>query len=94
MPALSLDLPTTYSPIHFLFETFPDADSKPLCSGSYRGSGGSKDLHLDDFNVSNGGKDLIQDATVTMAWGRRYGLIGRNGTGAQIHCALDSISGS
>ncbi|MEW5303775.1 MAG: hypothetical protein WDW36_006434 [Sanguina aurantia] len=46
-----------------------------------KGSGGSKDLHLDDFNVSNGGKDLIQDATVTMAWGRRYGLIGRNGTG-------------
>lgn len=24
---------------------------------------------------------FVQDATVTMAFGRRYGLVGRNGTG-------------
>ena len=24
---------------------------------------------------------MLQDATVTMAFGRRYGLVGRNGTG-------------
>lgn len=24
---------------------------------------------------------VVQDATVTMAYGRRYGLVGRNGTG-------------
>lgn len=24
---------------------------------------------------------VVQDATVTMAFGRRYGLVGRNGTG-------------
>jgi hypothetical protein len=29
----------------------------------------------------NGGKDLIVDASMTLAYGRRYGLIGRNGTG-------------
>lgn len=46
-----------------------------------RGGGGSKDVHLENFSVSNGGKDLIEDASVMMAYGRRYGLIGRNGTG-------------
>ncbi|KAL6757773.1 ABC transporter family protein [Haematococcus lacustris] len=45
------------------------------------GGGGSRDLHLDNFNVSNGGKDLIEDASVMLAYGRRYGLVGRNGTG-------------
>ncbi len=45
------------------------------------GGGGPRDLHLDNFNVSNGGKDLIVDASVTLAYGRRYGLVGRNGTG-------------
>jgi hypothetical protein len=28
-----------------------------------------------------GGKDLIADATLMLAFGRRYGLVGRNGTG-------------
>jgi hypothetical protein len=42
-----------------------------------------RDLHLENFNVSNGGRDLIEDASVTLAYGRRYGLVGRNGTGAQ-----------
>ncbi len=31
--------------------------------------------------MSNGGKELISDATVTLAYGRRYGLIGHNGAG-------------
>ncbi|KAL3162625.1 hypothetical protein ABBQ38_008672 [Trebouxia sp. C0009 RCD-2024] len=46
-----------------------------------KGTMGSKDLHLENFSVSNGGQELIEDATVTMAFGRRYGLVGRNGTG-------------
>ncbi|KAG2491511.1 hypothetical protein HYH03_010088 [Edaphochlamys debaryana] len=46
-----------------------------------KGGGGSKDVHLENFSVSNGGKDLVTDASVMLAFGRRYGLIGRNGTG-------------
>lgn len=46
-----------------------------------RGGYGSKDLHLENFSISNGGKELISDATVTLSFGRRYGLVGRNGTG-------------
>ena len=48
------------------------------------GAAGCKDIHLDDFNLSNGGKDLISDATLMLAFGRRYGLIGRNGTGERV----------
>ena len=54
------------------------------------GAAGCKDIHLDDFNLSNGGKDLISDATLMLAFGRRYGLIGRNGTGESIECLLPS----
>ena len=35
------------------------------------GSGGSPDLHLENFSVSNGGPDLIEDALLLLASGRR-----------------------
>lgn len=47
----------------------------------FRGSMGQRDIHLDNFTVSNGGAELISDAHLMMAYGRRYGLVGRNGTG-------------
>eukprot|EP00983_Pelagomonas_calceolata_P011653 375270-Pelagomonas_calceolata.AAC.12 len=45
------------------------------------GGMGPRDLCLDKFDVSNGGKNLIQEGNLMLAFGRRYGLIGRNGTG-------------
>lgn len=45
------------------------------------GGGGSRDIHLNNFSISNGGDYLIEDADLILAHGRRYGLIGRNGTG-------------
>lgn len=53
----------------------------PSPHGTSAGGYGARDLHLENFSISNGGKDLISDATVTLAYGRRYGIIGRNGTG-------------
>jgi ATP-binding cassette subfamily F protein 3 len=47
----------------------------------HAGGGGSRDIHLDRICVSNGGEELVRDASLTLAAGRRYGLIGRNGTG-------------
>ena len=38
-------------------------------------------LKLEGFSVSNGGKELIQNGELLLASGRRYGLVGRNGTG-------------
>ena len=40
------------------------------------GGGGSRDVHLDRICVSNGGEELITDASLTLAAGRRYGLVG------------------
>lgn len=41
-----------------------------------------KDVFLEQINVTNGGKNLVEDAELMLAFGRRYGLVGRNGTGA------------
>lgn len=39
------------------------------------GSIGARDLQLEDFSVSNGGPNLIEDASIMLAFGRRYGLV-------------------
>ena len=44
----------------------------------------SADVHMKDFDLPNlrgGGPDLLQNASLTLARGRRYGLMGRNGCG-------------
>jgi ATP-binding cassette subfamily F protein 3 len=40
-----------------------------------------RDLCLESISVSNGGAELIGDCDVTLVWGRKYGLVGRNGAG-------------
>lgn len=44
----------------------------------------ARDVHLSDFDLPNlrgGGPDLLSGANLTLAHGRRYGLMGRNGCG-------------
>lgn len=58
--------------------------------------GGSKDIRMHDFSIIVAGKELISDASVTLAYGRRYGLVGRNGTGKTTflkHMAMHAIDG-
>jgi ATP-binding cassette subfamily F protein 3 len=45
------------------------------------GKGKSKDIHLPSIDVSFGSHRILTNASLTMAAGRRYGLIGRNGVG-------------
>ncbi|KAK0586268.1 hypothetical protein LWI29_003920 [Acer saccharum] len=55
-----------------------------------------KDIHMENFNVSVGGRDLIVDGSVTLSFGRHYGLVGRNGTGKTTflrHMAMHAIDG-
>ncbi|VFQ91296.1 unnamed protein product [Cuscuta campestris] len=55
-----------------------------------------KDIHMVNFNISVGGRDLIVDGTVTLSFGRHYGLVGRNGTGKTTflrYMAMHSIDG-
>eukprot|EP00928_Gymnodinium_smaydae_P028427 TRINITY_DN21688_c0_g1_i1.p1 TRINITY_DN21688_c0_g1~~TRINITY_DN21688_c0_g1_i1.p1 ORF type:complete len:784 (-),score=169.32 TRINITY_DN21688_c0_g1_i1:140-2491(-) len=42
---------------------------------------GAVDLRIDDFSITAGGNMLFQNAKLTLAKGRRYGLLGANGGG-------------
>uniref|UniRef100_A0A7I4DDI4 ABC transporter domain-containing protein n=1 Tax=Physcomitrium patens TaxID=3218 RepID=A0A7I4DDI4_PHYPA len=56
----------------------------------------AKDIRMENFSISMGGRELINEATVTLAHGRRYGLVGRNGTGKTTllkHMAMHAIDG-
>lgn len=52
----------------------------PLQLGSDQSSK-SKDIKVDGVDVSIGGKRILTDTTLTLAYGRRYGLVGQNGIG-------------
>lgn len=61
-------------------------------SGAAKGK--SKDIHLTNIDVSFASNRILAGATLTMAHGRRYGLIGRNGVGKSTllrHIALREV---
>lgn len=41
----------------------------------------SRDIKIDNFSVSVRGKPLLTDTNLTIAHGRKYGIVGPNGTG-------------
>ncbi len=41
----------------------------------------SKDIKVDGIDISIGGKRILTDTSLTLAYGRRYGLVGQNGVG-------------
>ena len=41
----------------------------------------TKDITLDNIDVSIGGQRILTDTTLTLAYGHRYGLVGNNGVG-------------
>ncbi|KAI8346708.1 P-loop containing nucleoside triphosphate hydrolase protein [Mortierella sp. GBAus27b] len=43
--------------------------------------GKNKDVKLENFDISFAGKRILTNANLTLAFGRRYGLVGRNGIG-------------
>jgi len=48
----------------------------PVACVTHDGGGGGpnvKDIHLENFNISVGGRDLIVDGSVTLSFGRHYG---------------------
>ncbi|XP_050691355.1 ATP-binding cassette sub-family F member 3-like [Eriocheir sinensis] len=48
-------------------------DAKGICN--------TKDIRIESFDVAYGDRVLIQNATISLAFGRRYALVGRNGLG-------------
>ncbi|SPQ26941.1 550bde6c-5395-4fef-afd2-5918cdb4432b [Thermothielavioides terrestris] len=51
----------------------------PLQMGSQGNK--SKDIKVDNIDVSVGGNRILTDTTLTLSYGHRYGLVGRNGVG-------------
>lgn len=43
--------------------------------------GGKVDVRIESFDLAYGSKVLLQNASLIMAFGRRYGFVGRNGMG-------------
>lgn len=52
----------------------------PLQLGN-EGANKSKDIKIDSFDVQISGKRILTDSSLTLAFGRRYGLVGQNGIG-------------
>lgn len=52
----------------------------PLQLGSDNASK-SKDIKVDNIDISIGGLRILSDTDLTLAYGRRYGLVGQNGIG-------------
>ncbi len=44
----------------------------------------ARDIKIDKFSVSMHGTELIKDTLLELSHGRRYGLIGLNGTGKSV----------
>ncbi|POS83122.1 P-loop containing nucleoside triphosphate hydrolase protein [Erysiphe pulchra] len=53
----------------------------PLQLGSSKGQQKCKDIKLDGIDVSIGGLRILTDTSLSLAYGRRYGLVGQNGIG-------------
>jgi ATP-binding cassette subfamily F protein 3 len=44
----------------------------------------NNDIHLEDFDIHYGSKELLLNADFTLEHGRRYGMVGRNGLGKTV----------
>ena len=45
------------------------------------GDNKSKDIRLENFDISFSGKVILKNANMSLAYGRRYGMVGMNGVG-------------
>lgn len=45
------------------------------------GTNRTNDIRIENFDVAYGDRVLLQGADLVLAFGRRYGLVGRNGLG-------------
>ncbi len=45
------------------------------------GNNNTKDIKIENFDIAYGDKVLLRGANLSLAYGRRYGMLGRNGLG-------------
>ncbi|KAF2072970.1 hypothetical protein CYY_005710 [Polysphondylium violaceum] len=56
-------------------------EQQTMMASQIRGSNQSRDIHVEQFSLTYGKMDLIVNADLHLNYGRKYGLIGRNGMG-------------
>jgi ATP-binding cassette, subfamily F, member 3 len=54
------------------------------------GTGKNNDLILDNISLTIGGKTLLDSSNLRLAYGRKYGLVGRNGIGKT--CLMNALA--
>lgn len=53
----------------------------PLSAGVLVSRPSARDIKIDGFSMGLNGSELIQDCSIELTIGRRYGLLGQNGAG-------------
>ncbi|XP_050434741.1 ATP-binding cassette sub-family F member 3 [Adelges cooleyi] len=61
--------------------TASQVTSKKEAKLEAKGNNRAQDIKIENFDVAYGDRILLQNTDVTLAYGRRYGLVGRNGLG-------------
>lgn len=75
-----------------MFQDNDDEDKETLMEKAQADN--MQDVHLKDFDLPNlrgGGPNLLQNASLTLSRGRRFGLMGRNGCGKVSIVRIDCI---
>lgn len=62
------------------FKTYRKVFPPPILTHA-RGESRSLDIMIDRFTLTVGGKNLLDNASLKITYGRKYGLVGRNGIG-------------
>ncbi|KAJ3086977.1 ABC transporter ATP-binding protein arb1 [Quaeritorhiza haematococci] len=57
------------------------ADSNRFCTGVLTSHKDSRDIKIESFSLTFYSQNLIQETTIELNFGRRYGLLGANGSG-------------
>uniref|UniRef100_A0A146M2S6 ATP-binding cassette sub-family F member 3 n=2 Tax=Lygus hesperus TaxID=30085 RepID=A0A146M2S6_LYGHE len=68
-------------PVKLQSATASQVTSKKESKMEAKGVNRAQDIRIENFDVSYGDKVLLQAANLVLAFGRRYGLVGRNGLG-------------
>ncbi|GLH04213.1 ATP-binding cassette sub-family F member 3 [Gryllus bimaculatus] len=79
----SQDLANSRAPVAPRLEsaTASQVTSKKEAKMEDKGSNRAQDIRIENFDVAYGNRVLLTAADLTLAFGRRYGLVGRNGLG-------------
>ncbi|KAM7355059.1 ATP-binding cassette sub-family F member 3 [Cochliomyia hominivorax] len=69
------------APVKLQQATASQVTNKKATKMDAKGTNRSMDIKIENFDLAFGDKVLLQNANILLSFGRRYGLVGRNGLG-------------